>query len=294
MRTQRQLKAYAMPKKPLTPNPARKFEISDDIADVTGLRRRILRSCTDDDETANRAIRKIQCSYKMPPQWKQHEQQTIADQLTYRKFRVSSSSIEYSVISSLLDPVPITKVEQIVNPTLWNKFDLKRKDMIKSKSDDAAVLADIGLNKEQMIDVLQYMKNFPLHPKVAAVPYNDNMNLLFHCTRKKENIDGILTTGLDERIGNGGYLGRGIYFTDNPKKSMVYDSCGVIFLCAVLLGDCLSMNKNQDMDRVREPPKVDEQKRNFNDLCFDSIVGRPGGKDNEYVIYDRYISNFRV
>lgn len=261
----------------LTPTPNH-FPIID-------VRRRIHSSNEKEDATTD--IPKIQSINKMPPNWINTQEQTLKEQLIYRNFRVCSASTEYSVISSLLDPVRITSVEKIANPTLWTQFDQKRREMVKSKSDDTAALTDIGLSKQELKIALQYAKDFHLHPKVASVPYNDNMNLLFHCTRNKENIESILTSGLDERIGSGGLLGRGIYFTDNPQKSMMYDTCGVIFIFGVLLGDCLSTNRNRQADLVREPAKVDDQKRNFNDLFFDSIVGRPGGNDNEFVIYNR-------
>ncbi|KAG4077876.1 hypothetical protein HA402_013810 [Bradysia odoriphaga] len=248
--------------------------------------RRRIRSCSRDEEEII-AVPKLQSSNKMPPNWKRHHQETLKAQLTYDTFRVRSNSMQYSIVSSLLDPTSIKSVVQIVNPTLWDKFEQKRKAMIKSKSDDATALSDIGLSRKDMKDVLQYAKDFPLHPKVARVPYNDNMNLLFHCTSNTKNVDSILRTGLDERMCSGGLLGRGIYFTDNPRKSMTYDRCGVIFICGVLLGDCLSMDNKRDMDLVREPAKKDVQMRNFNDLFFDSIVGRPGLTDNEYVLYDR-------
>lgn len=267
---------------PLTPTPdcgSGCIASKDPIAD-----RRRIRSF---DEGKTYDIPKVQATITMPSNWKRHIQQTLKEQLTYRNFRVSSTSAEYSAIASLLEPVRIASVEKIANPTLWDQFEKKRKDMIKSKSDDVNVLMDIGYSKKDIKAVLQYSKDFKLNPKVASVPYNDNMALLFHCTRNKESIDSILTTGLDERMGSGGLLGRGIYFADNPKKSMTYDGCGVIFIMAVLLGDCLSMDKRSETALVREPKKQDEQKRNFNDLIFDSICGRPGGSDNEFVIYNR-------
>ncbi|XP_037029772.1 uncharacterized protein LOC119069739 [Bradysia coprophila] len=249
------------------------------------VRRRIRSYNRDEEEIVD--IPKLQSVNKMPPNWKRHHQETLKAQLTFDTFRVRANSMQYSIVSSLLDPTSIKSVVQIVNPTLWDKFEQKRKAMIKSKSDDATALSDIGLSRKDMKDVLQYAKDFPLHPKVASVPYNDNMNLLFHCTSNKKNIDSILSTGLDERMCSGGLLGRGIYFTDNPRKSMTYDRCGVIFICGVLLGDCLSMGNKRDVDLVREPAKGDVQRRNFNDLFFDSIVGRPAVTDNEFVLYDR-------
>ncbi|KAI9339356.1 hypothetical protein BDR26DRAFT_862293 [Obelidium mucronatum] len=92
-------------------------------------------------------------------------------------------------------------------------------------------------------------------------------------------------------MGNGGLLGRGIYFADDPRKSMGYDANATIFIFQVLLGDCLFVdNGGHIRSAVREPLKVDAQKRNKNDLFFDSIVAQPAGPAgaNEYVIYNSH------
>lgn len=227
--------------------------------------------------------------FKMSPNWKYHCHATLGKQLTYNSFPVFSSTDEYAVICSLLDSVHVTSVEQVVNPTLWDKFLQRRRELLKCKSNDAAALSAIGLNEMEVREVLAYTQNFKPHVEVAHVPFDHNMALLFHCTGNKENIESILSEGLDERLGNPGLIGKGIYFADDPMKSMNYDGCGVIFIFGVLLGDCLSMDANQtNYDLVREPKKEDEQKRHFNDLFFDSIAGKPDGKHNEFVIYNRY------
>lgn len=225
----------------------------------------------------------------MPPNWKYHCHATLGKQLTYNSFPVASSSDEYSVICSLLESVHVTSVEQVVNPTLWDKFQQRRKEMLKCKSNDAKELSSIGLSDMEVREVLAYTKNFQPHKEVAHVPFDHNMALLYHCTRNEQNIESILSEGLDERLGNPGLIGKGIYFADDPKKSMGYDGCNVIFIFAVLLGDCLSMEENErNYGLVREPKKEDDQKRHFNDLFFDSIAGKPDGNHNEYVIYNRF------
>ncbi len=228
-----------------------------------------------------------------PPNWQEHYQNTIASLQSYQLFPVDRYTLEYDAIASLLDPTLIKTVEQIVNPTLWARFVSTRKDMLKSKCNDLELLSKLELSETELLSSYQHSLNFETDAKVVAVPYNDNMALLFHCTRDPNNIDCILRQGLDERIGNTqGLLGKGIYFSDNPLKSMSYDgSGGIIFAFAVLLGDCLALDGPEQF--VREPEKWPAQKRNFNDFCFDSIVGQPGaGLDNEYVIYNRY--NFEL
>lgn len=230
--------------------------------------------------------------YKMPPNWKVNQIETLKAQKTYLSFPVSSSSAEYSVICSMLDSVDVNSVEQVVNPTLVDKFEQRRKEMLRCKSTDRNVLSAIGLSPHEVNAALIYTKNFTPHIEVVHVPYDLNMALLFHCTSSEANIESILSDGLDERLGNAsGLLGRGIYFADNPTKSMSYDRCNVIFIFAVLLGDCLSMDEKQQR-LVREPKKQDDQKRHLNDSFFDSIAGRPGGANNEFVIYNRYTHGF--
>lgn len=228
-----------------------------------------------------------------PPNWQEHYQNTMASLRTYQLFPVDPNTFEYAAIVSLLDPALITTVEQVVNPTLWSRFVNTRKDMLKSKCNDLELLSKLELSETELLSSYQHSLNFETEKKVLAVPYNDNMALLFHCTRDPSYIDSILRQGLDERIGNTqGLLGKGIYFADNPEKSMSYDGCGgLIFVFAVLLGDCLALDGRTQF--VREPEKLREQKRNFNDFFFDSIVGQPGtGLDNEYVIYNRYNFEF--
>lgn len=227
-----------------------------------------------------------------PPNWQERYQNTITSHSNYQLFPVEPNTFEYAAIASLLDPVSISAVEQIINPNLWSRFVNARKDMLKSKCNDLELLSQLDLSETDLLTSYQHSLNFETNQKVLAVPYNDNMALLFHCTRDPNNIENIFRQGLDERVGSTtGLLGKGIYFSDNPEKSMNYDGCGgVIFIFAVLLGDCLSVDGPM-YDFVREPEKWPEQKRNFNDLCFDSIVGQPGaGRDNEYVIYNRYNS----
>ncbi|KAG4070097.1 hypothetical protein HA402_013340 [Bradysia odoriphaga] len=185
----------------------------------------------------------------MPPNWRHHTNVALGKQLTYHSIPVSSTSDEYSVVSSLLDCVQVKSVEQVV---------------------------------------LANSKGFTPPLEVVHVPYDHNMSILFHCTANERNVESILAEGLDEKLGNqSGYLGRGFYFADNPMKSMCYDGCDIILVFAVLLGDCLLTDQQTAQYSVREPMKMDIQKRHLNDLFFDSIAARPGN-DNEFVIYNRY------
>jgi len=152
-----------------------------------------------------------------------------------------------------------------------------------SKSADFELLSGLGLTDIELQQQAHVFLNVKLP---AGIPsYTDNVALLFHGTRG--NIDEVLSQGLDERLSREtGRLGRGIYFSDDPAKAAYYDTHGVLFLCAVMLGDCAATAVSASTDVVREPKKTRVQQRNHEDLFFDSVVSRPTAV-NEFVIYNR-------
>lgn len=225
----------------------------------------------------------------MPPNWDVNLENTILSLAPYKLFPIAADTLEHITIAALLHPLQIGAVEQVVNPMLWSRFVNTRKDMLLSKSDDLQLLFELSADDKKISQHMHIALSFRKDAQVAACPYDDNVAILFHCTRNKENVEAILRQGLDERVGNGGTLGRGIYFAADPCKSLQYDgSGGTIFVFMVLLGDCLSVNRNNIKNFVREPEKVPVQQRNSNDIHFDSIVGQPNGAC-EYVVYNRYV-----
>lgn len=235
-------------------------------------------------------------SIPVPPLWQDHLNEAHSALETYKTFPVTPGSLEYVTLSNLCSSLQVSSIEQILNPELWTRFSNARKEMFRSKSEDLSLLSKLGVEEKEILRAAQMSFNWKQHSSLEPFPYSDNLALLFHCTRNAANLASILSQGLDERLssggatGAGGLLGRGIYFADNPLKSIAYDGgTGIIFLCAVLLGDCLAVDHLPNRASfVREPEKGKDQKRNFNDSFYDSIVGRPGGPNNEYVIYNRY------
>ncbi|KAG4067546.1 hypothetical protein HA402_005318 [Bradysia odoriphaga] len=224
----------------------------------------------------------------VPPNWLANMEDSVMSLLTFNKYEIREDTAEYQTISDMLYPIAVKGVEQIVNPDLWDRFVKTRTDMMRSKADDLNILSKLGLSDKEVLRCAHLSLNFRKDP--LLIPYSDNMVLLYHCTRNQSNVNSILTQGLDERLSStsAGLLGKGIYFADDPNKSIQYDGTGYIFIFAVLLGDCISVDHfTNQRSFVREPEKVSQQKRNFNDHFFDSIVARPAGH-NEYVIYNRY------
>lgn len=223
----------------------------------------------------------------LPPNWNEHLQDTILSLAPYKLFPIAADTLEYATIAELLNPITISTIEQIVNPALWSRFVNTRKDMLLNKSDDSVLLSKLSLNEKLALQRIHISFSFDKHDQVTTCPYDDNVALLFHCTRDVKNVDSILLQGLDERLGNAGTLGKGIYFAADPNKSTAYDGCGgTIFIFMVLLGDCLSINKQDMKNFVREPEKQQVQQRSMSDIHFDSIVGQPGPA-SEYVIFNR-------
>jgi hypothetical protein len=180
----------------------------------------------------------------------------------------------------------IKEIHRIVNIELWDKFSGDWKYLLRSKSADPQVLAQLGLSAHEI-----RRRVFENRAEVAGLPYSDNVALLFHGTRAPEGLNTILLEGLDERVANpNGMMGRGIYFTDSPAKALKYDRHGTLLLFAVYLGDCIGIPPIKDITQkyVKEYKKSDEQKRVPGDGTFDSIMTRNGPEgNNEFVIYNR-------
>lgn len=239
--------------------------------------------------SSSNAGNEISADPPLPPNWNANLEDTILSLAPYKLFPIDPDTLEYATIAALLNPFEISAVEQIVNPTLWSRFVNTRKEMLLSKSDDFRLLSKLLLDEKKIMQHMHVAFGFDKHAQVAACPYDENVALLFHCTRQKGNVDIIQLQGLDERLGSGGTMGKGIYFASDPLKSMAYDGTGcTIFIFMVLLGDCLSINAKNIKNFVREPEKQPVQQRNYTDIHFDSIVGQPI-IHSEYVVYNRYI-----
>ncbi|KAJ3076794.1 hypothetical protein HDU98_000094 [Podochytrium sp. JEL0797] len=159
-----------------------------------------------------------------------------------------------------MQPHHVTRIDRIANPSLQAKFEIKLNEMHSRKSHSSI---------------------YEVNQDFSFPEFHHNPALLFHCT--KADPDAILSQGLDISFCRGGRLGKGIYFADNPAMSISYDRSRVatLFVFQVVLGDCIFVPYASEI-----PAKADAQKRNENDATFDSIIGRPNGSANEYVIYD--------
>ncbi|KAJ3065600.1 hypothetical protein HDU98_011054, partial [Podochytrium sp. JEL0797] len=212
----------------------------------------------------------------------------------FERTPVTPFSAEHNAVLTLVAPAllphNILTIDRITNSSLHTKFEAKRKELRLLKTRDSNLLRDCGLNSDEIATRIQSdiawddAHHNGCQPPFP--PFDENAALLFHCSKSDPSL--ILSQGLDNRMAHGGLLGQGIYFADNPKKSIQYDQTGnaTLFVFQVLLGDCLYVSTAATVQQARrEPAKVDAQKRNKHDLFFDSIVARPAGA-NEYVVYN--------
>lgn len=223
----------------------------------------------------------------LPPNWNENMRQAFQSLASYKLVRICPLTCEFRSLAKLLDPLVVHEIEQIVNPTVWTRFVNTRTEMLKAKCNDPLVLKELGLNDEEIARKQQSL-NFGRHTAIDASPFSDNFALLLHCTKDPENVEKILRDGLDERMSRGGTLGRGIYFTDKPLNSTNYDRCGgVVFICGVLLGDCLeySSSPGRMLSSVKESEKLPAEKRYVDDNYFDSVFTTSGF--HKFVVYNR-------
>jgi len=225
----------------------------------------------------------------IPPNWEYSYRTALQTLTPYSTSPVPNTSMEYHVLSSLIEPaVQIMQINRVVNTELWRRFVSTRRDLLSSKSSNLELLQSLGLPEDEILHRTHVNVNFSPDPTLMGVEYSDNMALLFHCTKQPGNVENILTQGLDERLGHGGSFGKGIYFADDPAKSIAYDGNGTLLVFGVLLGDCIRDASGQVKTLQREPKKTKPQMRNHMDLFFDSLVGRARGLgSNEFVIFNR-------
>lgn len=233
----------------------------------------------------------ISANTPLPSNWNENMKAVSESLASYKLFPISRTTCEFRKYEQMLNPFVVKEIDQIVNPTVWTRFVNARLDMLKKKCNDPTVLMELGLSVEDIARKQQSI-NFVRHEAVDAAPYDDNFALLFHCTKDLDNVDNILREGFDERMAQGGLLGKGIYFSDEPRKSIGYDRCGgVIFICGVLLGDCFTHDWSGTSigctgsfgNLVKEPEKFPLERRYIDDNYFDSVHGYV----NQYAVYNR-------
>ncbi|KAJ3378255.1 hypothetical protein HDU84_007713 [Entophlyctis sp. JEL0112] len=232
---------------------------------------------------------------RVPPAYSHDIELCESSAAQYVRTPVEDDSLEHKAVMQLLSAARLSSaflhVQRVCNARLVAAFHDARRNLLatKTRSDSVLEMCGIGdrlVEKRKASDAL-FNAARPVNWVQSNLPeYNDNCALLFHCSRSP--IATVLEEGLDLRLSNSGLLGKGIYFTDDARKAMLYDTNSTLFIFVVILGDCLHVHDYSNTvfsNAVREPAKSFLQMRNKNDLFFDSIVSQPKGF-SEYVIFN--------
>ncbi|CAF4156824.1 unnamed protein product [Rotaria sordida] len=243
--------------------------------------------------------------------------------MPYREVYIGENSIEYNIISKLLndtieshdnhygtingrDPTEfiVTQIRRIQNKKLWHEYCFKKEQIIPQNNRNLSMCASS-----------KYLQDHPfLTPLLDS---NVNEYWLFHgCDKAK--LPFLLYSGYDPRVSNlNGMFGGGFYLAENSSKSNQYISCPTcgnnsifttrgcecknqedllfsIVLYRAVLGDVhiaqvydKKKYRGNDENRVRRPPL----KGNDIDL-YDSVLGeskKHGGdilKYREVILYE--------
>ncbi|XP_066301273.1 uncharacterized protein [Branchiostoma lanceolatum] len=177
--------------------------------------------------------------------------------------RLLTTSEEYRLIAEEFSRVNITVecIERVQNQRLWDRLQYEKRNMKDMRRSDS---------------------------------FDVNEQYLFHGTQSSA-VNQICEEGLDQRLSRIGNFGRGIYFSDDPRKCVDYsasnsaqDSNPCILKCRVLLGDVKVYPHGQtDKDLRREPLR--ENREEGMPKSYDSVQGCVK-EYNEFVIYRNYIT----
>ncbi|RUS81602.1 hypothetical protein EGW08_010615 [Elysia chlorotica] len=149
----------------------------------------------------------------------------------------------------------VTKVEMLQNGILWKRYATEREMIIEQR-------------------------------QKTGTDFKLNERYLYHGTSVKKSY--ICDEGLDSRMSNEGCFGKGIYFSDFPKKCIKYAQRGngdesYILLARVILGDPKVYPKGQKARALKREPEKEEPYTGHR--FYDSVEGCPVNH-KEFVVYD--------
>ncbi|ESP01750.1 hypothetical protein LOTGIDRAFT_238152 [Lottia gigantea] len=115
--------------------------------------------------------------------------------------------------------------------------------------------------------------------------YSLNCRYLYHGTPADK--DRLCEEGLDARLSRMGCFGKGIYFSDTPRKCVQYtesdQGINCILMCRVILGDTKIYPPGANDPNLRREPEKTEITHGWR--YYDSVSGSPIDY-NEYVVYE--------
>ncbi|CAG5133980.1 unnamed protein product [Candidula unifasciata] len=179
------------------------------------------------------------------------------DSSTYSLTTVSENDNVYKEVCIDFDNADLTvlKIERLTNSHLWKRYETERNLMIKQRRN---LDPDFTLNEKYLYHGTSALKSF------------------------------ICEEGLDSRMSKEGCFGKGVYFSDFPRKCVKYAERGensesFILLVRVIRGTPKIYPKGEkDRKLVREPEKTPPYKGY---RFYDSVEGCPVNH-KEFVVYE--------
>ena len=191
----------------------------------------------------------------------------------------SHAEVWSSVTASFACVGEVQKIVRCESSDLWSTFVLEKKKLVKQFRARAA--------REEVSDGWRCSPGCWASGSVESnvVSGAAEERILFHTANA--SVDAIFQEGFDLRLASAGNFGRGIYFSDDPKKCDQYwkgrhsgapeDGTRVMFVAQVLLGESKVYRKGKkDPLLVREPERNATMYRNTHQHStdrYDSVQG---------------------
>ncbi|XP_050388507.2 uncharacterized protein LOC126807763 isoform X2 [Patella vulgata] len=280
---------------------------------------------TKEDKDYSRELKElIRCGIISPSQLNEKFRHIIGNDYTQNDSDENIDTVDVNVQisdSSIrgieeLEPVPFTSDNRLQN---WSKEDIndhgsvhlyklfpiypgcREYDAILHDFTQAGLIIE-KVERLQNVHLLEKYKSEQDHLLKARQHiegFDLNVRYLYHGTpADKERIS---EEGLDARLSRMGCFGKGIYFSDNPRKCIQYTGVNkkseCILMCRVILGDAkVYPPKATDVDLRREPEK---EIATGGWRFYDSVKGCPIDY-NEFIVYENrramieYIITYRT
>ena len=172
----------------------------------------------------------------------------------------------------------VTSVLRCEDYDLWESFVREKKKIVKKlQRSDRFTCWHVGQHCYHSGAGMLGLTNDCLHER-----------LLFHTANA--TVAAIFEEGFDTRLASPGNFGRGIYFSDDPKKCDRYWKGGagtrVMFVAQVILGDAKVYPRGQNDQQLTREPERDPHRpgRDRRSDRYDSVQGHISVAD-EFVIY---------
>ena len=175
----------------------------------------------------------------------------------------------------------VTSVLRCEDYDLWEAFVREKKKVVKKAN---------RLGHFTCWNIGQHCYHSGAGEEITPQGDSDHLHerLLYHTANA--TVGAIFDEGFDTRMSSPGNFGRGIYFSDDPKKCDRYWKGGagtrVMFVAQVILGDAKVYPRGQNDQRLTREPEREPHRSGRSERSdrYDSVQGHISVA-NEFVIY---------